>query len=115
MNDAVVYRAAGIAQVVYQPSAQQELYIPAIAQLPGPGQKEVLLIPASRPSFTTIKEAWEWHLDAAREAFQIQHMQIDQQSITTLDMLERQVGPAVVPVKRKYMPVIKPLIKEAQA
>lgn len=94
-RNSVVYRNEAATHAVYQPNAEVELYIPVMVQLsPGlpNGANELLVIPATRPTFETLREAWEWHLETYKEAVQRQHMQVDQSSLAVLEAFRRQLG-----------------------
>lgn len=100
MNNGVVYRNEASGHAVYQPNAEIELYIPVVLQVsPGlpNGANELLVVPASRPTFDTLREAWEWHLEVYKESVSRQHMQVDQSSLGVLEGFRRQLGEDVRP------------------
>lgn len=101
-NNSVVYRSNGLPHVVYQPNVEIELYLPAMEQQsPGlPQGQTLLVIPATRPTFETLKEAWEWHLETYKESVQRQHAQVDQSSQHVLDAFRKELGEDVRPIRK---------------
>lgn len=93
-ND-VVYRTQGTMHVVWQPNAEIEMYIPAMVQLTPTlpnGENELIVIPVSRLTFGTLRDAWEWHRDIYKESIERQHRQIDHSTSQALDALNQQLG-----------------------
>ena len=101
-NNSVVYRANGIAHVVYQPNAEVEMYLPAMEQQSAalPNGQTLLVIPATRPTFETLKEAWEWHLETYKEVVQHQHMQVDQSSLQVLEAFRKELGEDIRSIRK---------------
>lgn len=101
MNNNVVYRS-GTGHVVYQPNAEIEMYLPAMEQQSPalPNGETLLVIPASRPVFSTLREAWEWHRKIYEEAIQRQHDQVEQNSQQVLQAFAKQLGEDVKPPRK---------------